>query len=364
MKKILSLILMGAVFTSCYKKPDLYQAPKVPTVKVSHPHKEEIELYDTYTGYTEALGKVTIVPRVTGTLERRYFEPGEKVRKGQVLFTLEKEPYLSQLNQAKAKVERAKADLEMKKVTYQSYAKLVNTSAVSELKYLQSKANVDEAEAGLLNAIADLEAQKNTYSYTKIKAPISGTISNYYVDNGNVVKAESSTELAYIVNSSKMNIFFTVPATKYYELQKLHESLDGMSVDVLADDNETLLAEGKVIYHDPNVDLKSGSITLKAQVENKDAVLIDGTYVRIKLIKREHENAMLIPQVAIERDQVGPYVYTVESDTVRQHRVKLGEEIGDQIIVKSGVKESDDLIVSGIQRARDGIKVNPVTASK
>ncbi|AZQ65492.1 efflux RND transporter periplasmic adaptor subunit [Flammeovirga pectinis] len=353
-------LLMALLFTSCYKKPDMYQAPEVPTVKVGHPTKEQVNIFDTYTGYTEALNKVSIVPRVTGELKNRYFVPGQFVKKGQLLFQLEKEPYLSQLHKAEASVERAKADVAVKEATYKSYKKLVKTSAVSELQYLESKAKVDESKAMLANAKSQLEVATTQYSYTKITAPINGVISDYYIDNGNIVTGNSGVEMAYIVDSHLINIYFTIPAAKYYAIVRGKENVENMSVTIMADDNKTMLSEGKVIYHDPKVDLNSGSITLKAQVKNKDEILVDGTYVRVKLAKHAKEDVLLIPQVAVERDQVGPYVYTVAKDTVEQHRIKLGTQVGENVIVTSGVVLEDNLIVSGIQRARVGIKVHAI----
>lgn len=360
--KNLSLIslFIAILLTGCYKKPDMYQAPSVPVVKVSHPMAKDITIYDTYTGYTEAIGKVSIVARVNGELEKRYFTPGQFVRKGQQLFQIEKEPYLSQLRRAQASVEKGKADLEVKEATYDSYSKLVKTSAVSELQYLQSKAEVGEAKAAIDKAKSDLEIAKNQYSYTKVTAPISGIISDYYVDNGNIVSSASGQQLAYIVDNRVMNIDFTIPASKFYKIQKGESSIDGLTVNVMADDNITLLGKGNVVYHDPKVDLTSGSVTLKAEVNNADHKMIDGTYVRIKLAKKNTSNVLLIPQVAIERDQVGAYVYTVKADTVEQHRVKLGSEVGENIIIESGLDIQDEIIVSGIQRARTGIKVNPI----
>ncbi len=366
---ILALLLLAAAWLAgCERPENKYVPPPPPKVTVAPPEQRDVIASMFYTGTTRAWESVEIRARVQGMLRKVAFEPSSMVKKGDLLFIIEPEPFQAKVDEALAQLAVAKAQLKLAEATLKRKANAYKDRAVSEVEVITAEAERDQAKAAIKAAEAQVEVAKIDLGYTHIHAPISGRISRNYVDLGNLVGRGDATLLSTIVNDKPMLVYFNVSERdllKAREFQDKGKDFDdewGNRRLYLGMANEKGFPhEGALDYIDNVVDDSTGTISVRGNFPNKDEAILPGLFVRVRIPVWKIKNALLVPKEAVGADQAGRYVLVVNDKNVVEYRkVELGPDEKGMVSVTKGIKVSDRVIVQGLQRARPGGKVTPV----
>jgi len=345
---------------------------QAPPVTVGQPVQKAIQEYSIFTGSTRAVEAADIVARVSGTLETVEFEPGSKVKAGDLLFTIEETSYRAARDAAVAALHSAEADLLRAETELKRVEKASRSRAVSEMDVDRSRAERDMAKARVASAKANLDEAELKLSYTKVTSPIDGIVSRNYVDAGNLVGKEGATLLTRVNKVQPIYVYFHAPesavlkflaARKDTARMKSHlDSQEDRARIELA--NETGFPHsGTIDFIDNQVDARTGTIEVRLRLENKDMSLFPGLFTRIKVYTVQIPDAVLVPEVAVGSDLGGKYVLVVgEDNIVEQIYVELGStQDGGLVHIRKGLEGGETIIVNGLMFARPGMPVTPLT---
>ncbi len=367
-------LFFGLSLTACDKDKNAYAPPPPPKVTVQKPVIRDVTRYAYFTGNTSANATVDVRARVKGFLLSTNFQPSAMVTKDDVLFQIDPKEYQAAVDQAAAQLNVKKTQAALELTNYQRQAYLGKKGAVSEFDVLQAKAKSDEAKAEVTSAEAELEAAQIQLQYTKVLAPIDGRINRGLVDTGNLVGSDGNTLLATIVNDDPIYAYFNVSENDllaYREMSraagKSHREDDpdeGAGMVQLQLSNETGFPhKGDIDYMNNEMDPNTGTIQVRGVFNNPNRTLLSGFFVRLRVPLGVFKNALLIPEQAISADQQGSYVYVVDDQNKVVYRtVTIGPKEGGYAVITKGIKETDRIIVQGLQRARAGQEVTPEEA--
>ncbi|MBP5353004.1 MAG: efflux RND transporter periplasmic adaptor subunit [Alphaproteobacteria bacterium] len=335
------------------------------TYVVAQPARmKDISTFDNKISYIESLNEVSLLPQVTGTVEKILFEEGSMVQEGDVLFEIDASKYQAAYDLAKAKLDSANANLVKAERDYERQVKLSSekfaskaTFDSSESFYLQSKAAVEEAQANLDVALIDL-------NNTKVTAPISGKIGKALVTKGNYVVA-SNMVLAKIVQVSPIRISFSLTDKEVASLQNKDYSIDDLTAQIQLATGEMIKEKVVGVFLDNTLNAATATLSVYADVENKDDRLIPGNYVQSAISDNKPVYSIVVPQTALNYDKDGAYVYVAKIDKEKsaendqhgiaeQRRVVIGEttSASEQIISK-GLEDGELVIVQGNIKIRN-----------
>lgn len=339
--------------------------PPPPAVQVAPVEEATINTAYRMVGRTLAVESVDLVARVPGFLERRTFEEGSDVERGQLLFEIERAPYTAAAASAEAGVATAEATLANAR-QYLKRLQSVQEGAVAAADLDAAKAAEREAQAGLKAARARLDSARVDLGYTLIKAPISGRIDRAAVTEGNLVGPDTGV-LATIVRLDPMYVTFT--ASERDVLNVRQEALEqGAALPTFVPTLELANgrkyeAPGEVNFVDNRVDPTTGTLTIRATFPNPDLLLLPGQFVTVTAERQQPRQVLLVPQKAVQQDQAGPSVMVVDAaNKVEERRVILGERHETGWVVEKGLEAGERVIVEGLQKARPGAVVAPTAA--
>jgi multidrug efflux system membrane fusion protein len=363
------VVLLGL----CACGSDQQPARPAPPVTVANPTVETIHNYFVFTGSTRAYETAEVMARVSGTLESVEFLPSSPVEAGQLLFTIEDTSYRAARDMARATVAAAKADLARAETELRRVEKASQSRAVSEMDVDRARADRDMAIATVASAEASLVDAEKELSYTRVTSPIDGVVSRNLVDRGNLVGQGGPTLLTRVNQVQPIYVYFYAPESlvllmldgrdKRADMER--ESARTPALIQLADEDD-FTHEGYVDYLDNQVDPSTGTIEVRARLENEDLALFPGLFVRIKVIGGKIPDAVLVPEVAVGTDLGGKYVLVVgDENIVGQVYVELGApQAGGMIHIRSGLEGDESIIVNGLMYARPGLPVQPLTAEQ
>ncbi|MEM7304493.1 MAG: efflux RND transporter periplasmic adaptor subunit, partial [Pseudomonadota bacterium] len=324
-------------------------------VTVQNPTQAPVNNFLDYTGTVQAYKTVDLVARVSGTLESMSFQPGSFVKKGELLFTIEKDTYLQELQLNRAQLNYAQ-------VEYERQLKLIKENATSQSSVDQFRSQRDQARANTRLAEINL-------GYTNVKAPFDGRIGRNLVDVGNLVGYDGPTNLATIEQVNPAYVYFNVNERDLLNVRKakMEEGKipeeEAYKVKVMFGlQNETGYPHtGRIDYVDTGVTSDTGTLQVRALVENEQKLFLPGYFVRIRIPISQEHLGLLIPDQAIMSDQQGQYVYLVNSkDVVTRQNVKIGQIIKGLREIISGLQSKDRVIIAGISKVSVGqtVKAN------
>ena len=363
----LSLVLAAA---GCSESPQTASAPPPPTVTVAPPTKRNIIDYDEYVGRFVSVDAVEVRARVSGYLDSVHFNDGQLVKQGDLLFTIDKRPFETALDQAKANLTQARANLSYAENDLARGAQLVRDKTITEQTFDQrtqakrvADASVRAQEAAVRQASLDLE-------FTELRAPVAGRIGDRRVSPGNLVTGGAggnTTLLATIVSVDPIRFEFTFDEASYLRYERLSKTGKDVAgregsvvVAVKLIDETDFVHQGQMDFVDNVIDRTSGTIRGRGIFANPNAVLTPGMFGRIRVPGSPAYNALLLPEAAIGSEQARKYVLTVDSDnTVKQKYVTVGQIVDGLRVIREGIAENDRVIVNGIMRARPNQKVTP-----
>ena len=355
-----------------------FQAPPPPEVDVRSPLVEDTTILLEFPGRTQAFQRVEIRARVQGFLESREFQPGQYVKKDQLLFKIEPEQFEAAVTAAEGNLAKAKADFEIAKTNAQRRRDAFERNqAVSEIDVLSAEAEQKAAEAAVSIADAALADANRDLSYTTIATPVEGRVSRDEVDKGNLVGANEPTLLTTVIQDNPVYFNFEVnertilPYLKNRPNAEQPEIADakevGNELQLSLADGSVYPSPGKFDFIDNAVDPKSGTVSVRAVFDNTDGNLADGIFGRIG-IPEIVKNAVLVPRVSVQRDLGGSFVLVVDPENKVARRVVIptAHTVGENRIIEplneetgTGLKPDDRIVVSNLQRARPGIEVTP-----
>ena len=314
-------------------------------------------------GRNAAFESVTITPQVGGRIVERHFQDGENLIKEQLLFVIDPRPYKAQLDSAQASLAQAKAALELAKIQFARDEEVIAARAISKQDYDTKKSAVDLDQAQVDAAQASVETARLNLEYCYIRSPIDGRAGARLVDVGNVVQP-NSTSLLSIQRLDPIYANFTVTEIDLPEVQKQMSHGTLKAAVRLPSDPENVARSGRVEFLDNSVQNGSGTVNLRATINNFDHHFWPGQFVDVKLVLNTEKAAVLIPTEATQIRQQGPFVYVVKSDDTTELRpVKLGQRQGDDVVVTAGVAANERVVLAGQMLVRPGGKVRVASNS-
>lgn len=362
-------ILASAIALSACNERNAYQPPPPQEVTVAKPLVKPMPRYIVTTGQTAATLKVDLVARVQGVLDKVGFADGDLVKEGTTLFTIERNTYETNLKIAQAAVEQQQALLAQTSADYERKTNLVQRQVTSEAVFDDSRSKRDQAAAALKQAQGNLEQATINLGYTEIKAPFTGYISARLVDPGALVGAGGPTRLATLVQADPLFVNFTIDERQVLLIRKaaaergisLHK-LGPVPVEIGLQTETGYPHAGTLDYVAPDIDTGTGTLAVRAKLDNKQALMMPGLFVRVRVTVQKAVDTMLVPEKAIGTSQRGPYVLVVGADNkVEQRDIEAAEDAEDGArIVSKGLKPDERIVVGGIQRAVPGAIVKPV----
>ncbi|MEM9795642.1 MAG: efflux RND transporter periplasmic adaptor subunit [Pseudomonadota bacterium] len=349
--------------------PAAAQDAPPPEVAVAVPLADQVIDWDEYTGRFEAQEAVVLQARVSGYLQEVHFEDGALVEVGDLLFTIDPRSFRLAVQRAEAALQAAQAAIELAEVELERASELVERNVGSIRDQDLARAEYQQALADVALAEADLDIAQLDLSFTEVRAPIAGRISQSEIDTGALVVGGPSgaTILTEIVSVAPIDFVFTASEADFIRYARLNESGARPSsraapnrIQVRLLDEEDWGREGQMDFVDNRLDPNSGTILGRAVFENTDGFLTPGIFGRARLIASDEYEALLIPDEAIVADQARSIVYVVgEDDVVEARLVERGAIWRGMRIIESGLEAEDRVVVSGIQRVRPGAPVTP-----
>lgn len=357
---------LAAIALLCACRGNTYVPPPPPEVTVSQPVRQEVTLYNEFTGHTAAIEAVDVRARVQGYLRSLHFVPGTNVKMGDLLFVIEPDLYQARYDQAVADLAGKEAQARASQAQLEITQSIFEKNAGSRTDLVQKTQQRDLDRAQVAQGKAAIEQAKLDLSYTRIYAPISGRIERNFVDVGNLVGTGEATVLTSIVANDPIYTYFTASereVLQYRELQRAHLTVapEGQYnvADVGVAGEDGFPHRGQIDYVSSRIDPNTGTIEVRAVFPNPDRVLLPGLFARVR-VPLTRQAVMLVPDVAVGTDQGGRFLLSVDDKNVVQyHRVKTGAQVGTLRIVEEGISTDDGVIVNGLQRARPGATVKP-----
>lgn len=350
--------------------PASFERPPAP-VSVAAALAQDVPIYIDAVGKIVAREVVSIQPQVSGRVTKIHFGDGADVRTGDVLFTIDPRPYQAQLNQAEANVAQAQAALNLAKTNFARVETISDPRAVSRQDFDAKKNAVEVAEAQLGQNRAAVETARLNLEYCTIRSPIDGRAGQRLVDLGNVVTPGNSP-LLVIQRLDPIYADFTIPESDLTEVQR-NMARRTLRAEVRLADERTKAREGKLTFLDNSVQEGTGTVKLRATLENKDRHFWPGRFARIRLILDTHYSAVLVPADAPQLSAKGSFVYVVKQDESAELRpVTVGQRHGDLVVIGQGVKEGERVVINGqlgvtpggkVKIAAPGTKKDPASQS-
>lgn len=360
------LLLLAA---GCKKKTE----PERPVVAIEKVSLDKVEITGEYVGRIRAASNVEVRARVEGYLEKMLFEEGKKVKQNDPLFHISPAQYKARAAKARAQLKKDRALAAKAKRDVERLRPLYEQNAASQLDLDDAVAALENAEANVAMSEADLEQTELELSYTVVRSPLTGYISQRYVDIGTLVGPGSKSLLANVVKSDTVLVDFKMTSLDYLRSQQRNVKLGEQdtsrswqpSVTVTLADNTEYPIKGIVDFADPQIDPQTGTFGVRAELPNPSQRLLPGQFTKVRLLLDVLENVVVVPRKALTIEKGGAFVYVIRPDSVAEKRfVQSGPELDNKIVIERGLGKNERIVTEGYHKLTPGIKVMPVPALK
>ena len=315
----------------------------------------------------KAYREVDLYPRVSGQIVKQTFRPGQKVKEGELLFSVDPRAYDEAIIDAQAKLAESEAVLSRSRQDVARYKPLLPDNAIPRQTYDQAVASEQQHAAVVQARRAALEKVRLDRSYADVRSPIAGQIGLQKVEVGGLATA-GQTVLATVSTLDPVVAYFSIPEVDYINFARRHLTVkrEGKSpIELLLADGSTYAQSGTLDFADRALNPATGTLTLRAVFPNPDGLLRPGMNTRVRIVYEVAQNALLIPQRAVT-ELLGKQFASVvvAGDKVEQRPIRTGARIGDQWLVEEGLKAGERIVVDGLQKAKPGAVVKPLAAAK
>ncbi|KHE02262.1 acriflavin resistance protein AcrA [Pantoea stewartii] len=329
--------------------------PPPPEVSAAVVVTKPVSQWDSFNGRIETVESVQLRPRVSGYITTVNYHEGDEVKKGQVLFTIDDRSYRTALDQARASLARARSQASLTRSESARTEKLLGTQAVSREMWEQRRASASQAQADVQAAESAVAMAQLNLDFTRVTAPIDGRASRAMITAGNLVTAgDSASVLTTLVSQDKMVVYFDVDETTFLHYQGMArqgQQRHALPVEVALAGEQGYPHRGNVDFLDNQLNASTGTIRMRAQLDNHQRIFTPGLFARVRLPGRATFNALLIDDKAVLTDQDRKYVYIVDAQGKAQRRdIKPGAMADGLRIVEAGLQAGDRVIVAGLQK--------------
>ena len=372
-KHSLTILIIGAAsLYSCNNQGK--KTPPPPEVSVINVIQKDVPIYREFIGHVFGLLDIPIRARVEGYLEGIHFKEGFRVKKGQLLYTIDAQPYEAEVAARQSEVAEAKTRYVNAANELARYKPLAEINAVSQSDLDAVQAEKDAAEAYVQAAEANLRLAKIKLSYTRIKSPVDGYIGKTEAHVGEFVGREPNPVILNTVSKlSKVRIQFFLTEKEYLGVirdrgttewlaGKLKFESEEGHIELILADGSVYPHKGKIDFINRNINASTGSMLVQATFPNPPPnVLRPGMYARIKIETRVAKNALLVPQQCVTELQGQFLVYVVDkNNTIQAKPVKTGDKVGELWLIEKGLNPDDKVVFEGMQRMASGMSVTPI----
>lgn len=343
-----------------------------PVVGVTQAIADDVEIYGEYVGRVRASQFVEVRARVEGYLEKMLFEEGSTVSKGQVLFVINPDTYKARVDKARAQLKKDEALEQKTRRDLERIRPLYEQNAASQLDLDNAIAAYETASASVGMSKADLAQAELELSYTTVRSPIGGRISERMVDVGTLVGPGAKSLLATVVESDTVLIDFSMTALDYLKSKERNVELGEHNasrawqpyVTITLADNTVYLHKGMVDFAEPQVDPNTGTFSVRARMPNPERSILPGQFTKVRVLLDVKEDATVVPLKGVIIEKGGAYIYVMRRDsTVEKRFLELGPEIQNRVVIERGLVAGENVVVEGQHKLAPGMKVRPVEMS-
>jgi membrane fusion protein (multidrug efflux system) len=363
---IFLIVIIGLSLSSCKGNKEI-EAPKPMEVPVVQVMQQNVALESEYTGQTYGESDVEMRSRVEGWVLTMDFKEGSMVKKGQLLYTIDPLPYKNAVDEAAAALADANGLMIKAKNDLDRIEPLAAIGAVSQRELVAAQASFTSSKAMVESSEASLRNAKIELGYCSVVAPISGMIGISKYKVGDYVSKGPMYIMNTVSSIDNIRVRFTISEKEYLRITRLMKEMGakmgekGENVKMTLSDGSPYALKGKMNFADRQVDPSTGAMTLEAQFRNEDNILRPGQYVKLKLVTEYRDNALLIPQRAVNEMQGLFQIFTVgDSNKIAIKIIKLGPSYNMSYIVESGLMKQDKIVIGGTQMLRSGSFITPV----
>ncbi len=308
--------------------------------------------------------RVEIVARIPGYLTKSYFKEGDFVKKGQVLFEIEPQEYLYNVQKVKASIENTKAQLVYAEKQLKRSAVLVKKDYISKAAYDEVLSNRDALRSQLAMYQAELRDARRNYGYTKVKAPVDGQVGMITVTVGNYVN-QSAGSLTTIYSTNPIYVTFPMDSEEFLKFTKIDDKSNKRKVELIFQTGEKYEYSGIQDFQDNKVDETTGTITMRATFPNPKGKLINGEYVKVIVYSSKTVKVPIVSQTVVMENPQGKYVYKLNDKNIPEIKaIKTAGQYKDNWIVESGLKKGDKIITGGMQKIIPNVPVKVIEEEK
>ncbi|MEF1328880.1 multidrug efflux RND transporter periplasmic adaptor subunit VmeY [Vibrio sp. M260121] len=362
-KPLVALMAATAILAGCGEANNAQKRGQAPLVVTQNVTIIDYQPSKSYIGRIEAVEDTNITAQVSGYLEARHFDEGQMVEKGQLLYSIEPSSFEAQVASAKAALAQAKAALKKAELDHQRGKNLLPRGSISQSEFDALTATLLGARAELEAANAQLKLAEVNLSYTQIRAPFSGRISDSKVSTGDLL-SPSSGILTTLVSLDPVHTSFSVS-----ERERLTLGMDrikgdgsdessGVEVQLELENGEYFEHLGQLDFLGNRINTQTGTIAMRALVPNPEQQLLPGQHIKVNLRDKNAKDVIVIPRRAVQTDLEGDFAMVMAEGNVAERRnVKLGPQVEQGIIINEGLEQDDTVITQGLQRVRNGVEV-------
>ena len=360
-------ICLGTLYgcSGAGSKPQRAQAagPRSVSVAVATVQRQDVPVYLSGLGSVTAFNTANIKSRVDGQIMKVNFIEGQFVKEGDLLIEIDARPYQVQLEQMEAQLFKDQASLRDAKLNYDRYVALIPSGSIAQQQVDTQKATVDQLEGQVRTDQAQIDNAKLQIVYCHITAPFTGRVGLRQVDPGNIVHAADTNPMLILTQLQPIAVIFTLPEDVLTTVARRMKQ-GTLEVEAFSRDDQTKLADGKLLTIDNQIDPTTGTAKLKAVFDNRDSQLWPNQFVNVNLLLETRRNSTVVPTAAILRGPQGTFVYAMNADkTVEDKAVTVALTEGTTTVISDGLNVGDVVVTDGQDKLQRGSRVEPRTPS-